>query len=235
MYRTGILLFSLFAFSLSGFALPGHPYLGGALDLHGRLEFLPVYPGMYDTRSSNTIKGYGGYAVDAEYGRIFHFWSLFVGFRPSISPYRQTGMHYVDDGRSVGANGGHQKYDWQTYRFYTGARVWAFEHDPNPIKPLFGAGLSFGWAHRSFTIHETTATNGIMRESQTSPGTLGWFVEPGIMVKINPRWRALLVARIENLGLQFKDSPAGLLHEVSHVSMASVQLGFSREFGVIFL
>jgi hypothetical protein len=226
MFRFSILLISLLAFSpfVLALPLPGRPFIGCGVEYAGRVEITPTYL-KANGQSAQMAYGYGSYGFQFEYGRRFDFFSAYAGFRHAFGTENEQDYAVFRDGYYSGHSTRSGDYRWLTDRFLLGGRVWAFEHAGGAIKPLIGAGLSFGWSQRSFdnqlfgTAHHS--------ERQKSHGTLGWFVEPGLMYKINDAWRMHLLVRIEDLGLQLGNSPHGMLQEVSTVGGASLQIGAS--------
>jgi hypothetical protein len=136
---------------ISAFAHPPQLYVGGAIQRIWTSEV--EYPNSWGDVRPPWISYYG-LALQVEGGWWGNFWNAYSAFRYDV------GSHSWNSGTTN---------FWTAERMVIGARLRVSDHDPNPIKPVLGAGLSLGWAKRGNEDEHGPSTH----TSYSRPGW-GW-------------------------------------------------------------
>ncbi|MBU0692296.1 hypothetical protein KKH18_10860 [bacterium] len=103
-------------------------------------------------------------------------WMLYSGLRyGSASEIRKSNFPGVD-WKSTSR--------WRSYQIAIGGRVHVARTYPNPVKPCFGAGITYGWTRYDYRYSNPAFDIDEETESGYSKGGLGVFMELGFMVEI---------------------------------------------------
>jgi hypothetical protein len=157
-----------------------------------------------DDTPDSGIDFYGS-GIQLEGGLAGNIWNAYVGFRQEVSGHRNAGSYY------------HESNRWTSERFLLGARLHVSDEYPNPVKPLLGAAISYGWAQRRIETQDGWMAGEVTEES--ARGALGYLAEIGFLVKVQRPFYLSFLLRAERLNLKFGDqSHYGSINNVYEVA-----------------
>jgi len=196
----------------AAFAHPLLPYVGAAMQISGAAEETVALPQNDVHRSPSPFPGMG---IQLEGGEALNFCNAYVGFRVDGGGKRDYSVMSMVN------------YRFTAERFLVGARLHISDEYANPVKPLIGGAITYGWAQR---IHELAGGNwqaGVMTEDHSS-GAFGWLAEIGCYVKTRSPMYLSFLLRFESLNSQFGDqSKEG---SVENVYQLGIQAGVIYQF-----
>jgi len=107
--------------------------------------------------------------------------------------------------------------EWGGTRFGIGARLRASDDLPNPVKPFFGGGVSYGRVRRPNSYSP----------SKTSSGCFGYMGEIGLLIVTNSAFRPALSFRYERFQVKF-DRGSAVLNGADELSLGLTFYGTLR-------
>lgn len=191
---------------VSAWAHPLRAYIGGSVHFVGTSED-EVRSGWDCTPPP--LMTYSGMGLQLEAGPAANIWNAYIGYRHDAGHDRWNMDH------------------WMGERFVTGTRLHVSTHYANPVKPLIGAGLSFGWGRRPPMVWYRAPDGSWHSSSAWSKGSLGWFGEAGLLLHIKSPAMLSFIVHYERLNLRFGD----LSHSggIRNVYQLSAQIGVMYE------
>ncbi len=195
----------------AAFAHPPRLYVGGSMQWNAIGENERLWPGD-DTPPA--LITYTGMGMQFESGIAANVWTAYLGYRQDWSGHREHGLLYHEDNR------------WRGERFLFGARIHVSDDYANPVKPLFGAALTYGWGQRRWESQSGMMAGEVAEEG--AGGSFGWLGEAGFLVRLPHRVSLSLTGRLETLNLKFGDQTRR--GSITNVSQGALQLGVMYEF-----
>jgi len=208
MKTCAVLMLLIFGCAAAAVAHPPRWYVGGSVQGNAVLEQLRFLPTTDVRRSGN---GYLGIGMQIEGGIAANIGNVYMGFRQDISGFQANGR----------GSGNHENNRWLGERFLLGVRLHVSDEYANPVKPLLGAGISYGWGQRR--LESQRGNWGGELTEERSKGALGWMAETGFLVKVRPRVLLSFLLHYDMLNTQFGDP--SLDGTVENVHQGSLQLG----------
>jgi hypothetical protein len=214
-----VILLQILAMTLSAFAHPPLPYVGAAVQVSAMEEDPWVSPG---TDAMPATKVYPAMSLQLEGGTALNFCNVYLGFRQDIAG-KSNGNSRI---RDYYRNDYHEVYRLTAERFLLGARIHVSDEYANPVKPLIGGAISYGWAQRRHEFQSGDMAGQVSSES--SKGAFGWLAEIGCLVKTKKPMYLTFMLRGETLNTQFGDqSHSG---SIKNVYQFGVQAGVVYQF-----
>jgi hypothetical protein len=147
-------------------------FAGGGFQLGG----LGRSPGPSSGCTQHTITFHSLRGGEISGGLRENTWMLYSGLRYGCAREIRSSNYPGVDWKSTSK--------WRTYQIALGGRVHVARTYPNPVKPSFGAGITYGWTRYDYRYSNSAFDIDEGTESGYSKGGLGAFMEFGFMVEI---------------------------------------------------
>jgi hypothetical protein len=170
--RKFLVLFTAFLFFVSDATHASGWLLGGGFQLGG----LGRNPGPSSGCTQHTITFHTLRGGEIGGGRFGNTWMIYSGFRYGDAREVRNSNSSWSDWESISK--------WTTYQLLLGARVHVARTYPNPVKPCFGAALTYGWTQYGNGYRNSTYGIDESSKSGYSKGGLGALMEFGFMIDI---------------------------------------------------
>jgi len=130
---------------------------------------------------------YAGMGLQIEGGLAADILNTYVGFRQDVSGHRTGSEHDR----------------WASERFVLGTRLHVSDEYANPVKPLLGVGISYGWAQRRKELQYDSMAGEV--DETSSKASLGWLAEAGFLVDLHHDLFLSFMLRYETLNTRLGD------------------------------